>query len=275
METIDSLFRYPVKSMMGEQITSAAVTARGLAGDRAYALVDKATNRAAVVRTWATPLMSYRAIFDAEPQPDQPPPAIRITHPDGATWSSADADSDARFSTRFNRPLSLMSHAPAGLLLEFPAGTAGGKMADVTEVAISSAAPPGTFFDVASIHLITTATLERIQSAYPQGRIDVRRFRPNIVVTTDAEPFAENGWADRRFAIGEDLVLKGFMPTPRCVNTTIPQADLPRDGGILKALAQLNAVDFGDSGHLPCAGLYANVERSGRIRPGDTIRWLD
>jgi uncharacterized protein YcbX len=275
METIASLFRYPVKSMLGEQITCAYVTVRGLAGDRAYALVDKQSNRAAVVRTWATPLMSYRATFDAEPLPDRPPPAIRIADPDGATWSSAEPDSDARFSTRFNRPLNLMNHAPAGLLLEFPAGTAGGKMADVTEVAISGAAPPGTFFDVASIHLITTVTLERIQSAYPQGRIDVRRFRPNIVLETDAEPFAENAWAGRRFAIGGETVLKGFIPTPRCVNTTIPQADLPRDGGILKALARLNVVDFGDSGHLPCAGLYATVERPGRIRPGDTIRWLD
>jgi len=59
-----------------------------------------------------------------------------------------------------------------------------------------------------------------------------------------------------------------------CVNTTIPQADLPRDGGILKALALFNAVDFGDSGHLPCAGLYANIERSGWIGPGDAIRRL-
>jgi hypothetical protein len=52
METIDSLWRYLVKSMMGEHIASAAVTARGLAGDRAYALVDKHSHRAAVVRAW-------------------------------------------------------------------------------------------------------------------------------------------------------------------------------------------------------------------------------
>jgi uncharacterized protein YcbX len=274
VETIASLWRYPVKSMMGEQVASAHVTARGLAGDRAYALVDTAANRAAVVRTWATALMSYRATFDAEPLADQPPPAIRITDPDGTSWSSADPDSDARFVARFDRPLNLMSHAPAGLLLEFPAGTAGGKLAHITEMPISSAAPPGTFFDVASLHLLTTATLERIQGAYPQGRIDVRRFRPNIMVTTDAGPFAENAWIGRRFAIGDEVVAKGITPTPRCVNATIPQADLPRDGGILKALARLNAVDFGDAGHLPCAGLYASVERSGRIRPGDAIRWL-
>lgn len=275
METVEALWRYPVKSMMGEQVATAQVTARGLAGDRAYALVDQATNRAAVVRTWATPLMGYRATFDAEPQPYQPPPAIRITDPDGASWSSADADSDARFSTAFSRPLSLMNHAPTGLLLEFPAGTVGGKMAEVTEILISGAAPAGTFFDVASIHLLTTATLDCIQSAYPQGRIDVRRFRPNILVSTDAEPFVENDWAGRRFAIGDEVVLKGLMPTPRCVNATIPQADLPRDGGILKAIAQLNRVELGDFGSLPCAGLYADVERPGRIRPGDTIRWLD
>lgn len=275
METVESLFRYPVKSMRGEQIAAAQVTARGLAGDRAYGLVDKATNRAAVVRTWATPLMSYSATFVAEPEPDVPPPALRITDPAGAHWSSVDADSDARFSAAFGRPLSLMSQAPAGLLLEFPAGTVGGKMADVTEIPISGAAPPGTFFDVASVHLITTATIDAIQRGYPQGRVEVRRFRPNIVVASDAGPFAENGWAGRRFAIGDEVVLKGSIPTPRCVNTTIPQADLPRDGGILKAIAQLNRADLGDFGRLPCAGVYADVERPGRIKPGDTIRWLD
>jgi len=211
METVESLWRYPVKSMMGEQLQAAHVTARGLAGDRAYAVVDKPSNRAAVVRTWATPLMSYRATFDSEPEPDAPPSTIRITDPTGAGWSSADTDSDARLSTAFGRALSLMSRAPPGLLLEFPAGTAGGKMADVTEVPISGAAPPGTFFDVATIHLITTATIDRIRSAYPQGRIDIRRFRPNIAVKTDAAPFAENGWAGRRFTIGDEVVLKGSI----------------------------------------------------------------
>ena len=233
METGGSLWRYPVKSMMGEQVASAHVTARGLAGDRTCALVDKAANRAAVVRIPATPPMSNRATFDAEPLPDQPSPAIRVTDPDGATWSSAEPGSDARF----DRPLSLMSHVPVGLLLGFLAGTAGGKMADVTEVAISSAAPSDTYFDVASLHLLTTATLERIRSAHPQGRIDVRRFRPNIVIATDAEPFAENAWAGRRFAIGADLVVKGIMPTPRCVNTTIPR--WPRPSGRYDLLAGL------------------------------------
>jgi uncharacterized protein YcbX len=275
METITSLHRYPVKSMRGEPLAASHVTARGLAGDRAYALVDQATNRAAVVRTWAVPLMSYRASFATEPQPDAPPPPLRITAPDGATWSSADPDSDARFSAAFGRPLTLMSEAPAGLMLEFPAGTAGGKLAHVTEVGISGEAPPGTFFDVAAVHLITAATIDAIQRAWPQGRIDMRRFRPNIVLDGDAEPFAENGWTGRRFAIGESLVLKGLIATPRCVNATIPQADLPRDGGILKALAQLNSIDFGDAGHLPCAGVYATVERPGLIAPGDTIRWLE
>jgi len=154
--------------MMGEQLRSAYVSARGLAGDRAYAVVDKASNRAAVVRTWATPLMSWRAVFDTEPQPDAPPSAIRLTDPAGASWSSTDADSDDRLSAAFGRALSLMSHAPAGLLLEFPAGTVGGKMANLTEIPISGAARPGTFFDVASVHLITTATLDRIQRAHPR-----------------------------------------------------------------------------------------------------------
>jgi hypothetical protein len=59
---VDSIWRYPVKSMAGEELAISAVTERGLHGDRAYALVDKASNRAATVRTWAAALLNYRAV---------------------------------------------------------------------------------------------------------------------------------------------------------------------------------------------------------------------
>jgi uncharacterized protein YcbX len=60
-DTIGSIWRYPVKSMAGEELPFASVTPRGLLGDRAYALVDTASNRAATVRTWAVSLFNYRA----------------------------------------------------------------------------------------------------------------------------------------------------------------------------------------------------------------------
>jgi len=275
LDSVEVIWRYPVKSMAGEEIAAAEVTARGLLGDRLYALVDTASNRAATVRTWAAALLSYRAQFVTEPERDGPAPDVRITSPGGLTLTTADADIHQRLSTAFGRNLTLMATAPAGLLVEFPAGTLGGALSRATEVALAGAAPPGAFFDYACVHLIATATIDHLQRAYPEGRFDVRRFRPNIVVRSQGEPFIENSWVGRTLAIGDEVVLRITMPCPRCVNMILPQFDLPHDPGILRTIAQHNMRDVGDFGTLPCAGVYANVVKAGTIRRGDTVHYLD
>jgi hypothetical protein len=155
--------------MAGEELAISAVTERGLLGDRAYALVDKASNRAATVRTWAAALLNYRAQFVSEPEPGAPAPPVRITLPDGATVISDQPDADERLSTAFGRSLAMMASAPAGLLVEFPAGTLGGAHEKTTEVPLAGGAPPGTFFDYGSVHLVASSTLDHLQAAYPQG----------------------------------------------------------------------------------------------------------
>ena len=69
--------------------------------------------------------------------------------------------------------------------------------------------PEGTFFDCAVIHVLTMATLDRLRELYPQGRFEVRRFRPNIVVqtSTGATDFVENDWIGRELTIGQDVRL--------------------------------------------------------------------
>jgi uncharacterized protein YcbX len=266
--TVQAIWRYPIKSMLGERLPHAEVTARGLAGDRAYALVEKSTNRAAVVRTWAARLLTCRAeSIDGS--------AVRVTCPDGSVHTTAQPDFEAYFSALFDRPLVLMSAAPSGLLVEFPAGTLGGNLSSLTEAPLSQAATPGTFFDYASIHLIATCTLEHLRRLYPQGANDVRRFRPNFVVETSGEPFVENTWCGRTLAIGDQVRLRATIPCPRCVNTTLPNAELPHDPGILRTLARHNRRDLGALGNLPCAGVYADVLQTGPVRPGDPIRFLD
>jgi uncharacterized protein YcbX len=270
---VDSIWRYPVKSMAGEEMPVAVVTERGLLGDRAYALVDKASNRVATVRAWAASLLSYHARFTSEPAPAAPVPPVRITTPTGETFTSDQADLEERLSTVFGRALTVMSAAPRGLLIEFPQGTLGGKHEKDTDAPLAAGAPPGTFFDYGSVHLLASSTLEHLQTRYPQGRFDVRRFRPNLVIGVDGEPFIENSWVRRRVAVGDQVVLRVSIPCPRCVNTTLPQADLPHDVGILRTIARLNRVDLGDFGQLPCVGVYAEVVRPGVVRRDDVVRW--
>jgi class 3 adenylate cyclase/uncharacterized protein YcbX len=275
MDSVQSIWRYPVKSMAGEQIHAAQLTTRGVLGDRVYALVDLASNRAATVRTWAAALLGYQAQFLAEPELGAPPPNVRITVPNGPTLRAADPDIDERLSAAFGRKLTLMTTAPTGLILELTPGTVGGAWADVTDFPLGQTAPPGAFFDYACVHLVATSTLTHLQKVYPEGRFDVCRFRPNVVIRSEAEPFVENSWVGRRLAIGEEVVLRITIPCPRCVNMILPQADLPHDPGILRTIAQHNMQDLGEFGMLPCAGVYADVLKPGTIRRGDAVHCLD
>jgi uncharacterized protein YcbX len=158
--------------------------------------------------------------------------------------------------------------------VEFPAGSLAGKLAHLTELPLAAAAPAGTFFDYACLHLIATATLDHVQRVYPQGRFDVGRFRPNFVIRTISEPFIENSWAGRMLAVGAEVVLRATIPTPRCVVTTLPQGDLPQDPGILRTIAQQNLLDSGEFGRSACLGVYADVVKPGVVRCGDTLRFL-
>jgi uncharacterized protein YcbX len=129
--------------------------------------------------------------------------------------------------------------------------------------------PEGTFFDCAVVHLLTTSTLDRLRALYPQGRFEVRRFRPNIVVQAAEDrvaDFVENAWIGRTVAIGEDVQLRITGPCPRCVMTTLPQADLPKDPGILRAAAQHNQANV---------GVYAAVVQGGTIRRGDPVAMVE
>lgn len=276
--SVSSLWRYPVKSMAGEELDAVSVTGRGLRGDRAYALVDTVTGKvgsAKSVRRFGD-LLKCRAQFVSPPESDDRMPAVRITLPDGAVVESGEPGAVAKLHAAFGPQLSLVTTAPAGLMLEFSAGTLGGKHAETTAIPVAGAAAPGTLFDYGSVHVVTTATLARLQAAYPAGRFTVERFRPNIVVDCpDETGFVENAWTGRTLTIGSEVVLRVSIPCPRCVMTTLPRADLPLDPRILRTIAEQNRLDLGDFGHLPCVGVYADIVQPGTLRRGDRVQLGD
>jgi MOSC domain-containing protein len=127
--------------------------------------------------------------------------------------------------------------------------------------------PAQTFFDAAPVHVLTTATMDRLAKLYPEGRFEARRFRPNLVVepSKPVKGFVENAWVGKTLRVGEEVRLRVSGQCGRCVMTTLAQGDLPRDLGILRTAAQHNQVRV---------GVYASVERGGKIKRADSV-WLD
>jgi uncharacterized protein YcbX len=262
--SVVALWRYPVKSMQGEELNASDVTERGLLGDRAFALLDADGGRVASAknpRKWPN-LFSFRAAFAEAPRGRAPLPPLRVTLPDGTNLAGGQGDRDRALAAALGRTVSLSGAAPpAPVLEEYWPDLEGLAHRDaVTDESL----PPGTFFDLAAVHLLTTATLDRLRELYPPGRFEVRRFRPNVVVASDgAAGFVEQGWVGRTLALGDEVQLQVTGPCPRCVMTTLPQADLPRDPGILRT-----AVRHG-GGHV---GVYARVLQGGTVRRGDAVR---
>ena len=262
--TVVSLWRYPVKSMMGEELNATEITQRGLLGDRAYALIDSSDGKVATAknpRKWPC-LFDFRATFVEPARAAAKVPPVRITLPDGTTVTSDQGDLNRILSKALNREVTLGAAQRGAVNAEeyWPDIEGLGHRDTVTDFTL----PEETFFDCAMVHLLTTATLDRLRELYPQGRFEVRRFRPNIVVApaSGEKKFVENDWIGHTLAIGDEVRLNITGPCSRCVMTTLSQGDLPKDPGILRTAAQHNQVNV---------GVYAAVQRGGTIRRGDPV----
>jgi uncharacterized protein len=243
---IVALWRYPVKSMQGEELAAVPVSRRGLLGDRAFAVVDARDGRVASAkdtRRWPS-LFDLRAYFAAPPAASGPTAPVRIALPDGRVVGSDDPGVDAVLSEALNRAVRLLARALPDERAPEPDDGVG-------------------FFDAATLHLVTTSTLDRLRALYPSGRFDVRRFRPNIVIETNGPPgFVENAWVGKTVTIGDRVRLEVTEPCERCVMTTLAQADLPYDPGILTTAATANDVNV---------GVYARVSRGGGVARGQAV----
>lgn len=261
---IASLHRYPVKSMMGETLNAAQITLRGLFGDRSYALRDMETGKVVSAknpRKWPN-MFSFSAAFTEPTAAGTVVPSVRVMLPDGAYAVSTNPDFAPTISATLGRTVSLLATPPLQAQLEeyWP------DMEELAnrDVVTDEGMPEGTFFDLADLHLLTTGTLDRLRELNPRSRFEPRRFRPNMIIDTGSQRgFVENEWIGKTIAIGPEVRIKVTGPCPRCVMTTLPQADLPKDPEILKTAVHHNEARV---------GAYASVVQTGTIRVGDTIK---
>ncbi len=276
--TVATLWRYPVKSMMGEELNGAEITTGGLLGDRAYALIDVETNKVISAKNpkkWPN-FFTYRASYSSPLANDSLPP-IWIGLPDGTFLHSDQSDINEKLSQVLGHKVVLQSQPPNDAKLEQFWPEYEGEANEISNEAVAGDAPKGTFFDYAALHLLTTSSITAMQDNYPNGRFEPRRFRPNIMIdTTGMEGFVENDWVGKTIKIGNSLSLKITDPCPRCVMPTLPQGDLPQDSGIFKNGIAINKPMVPFAGKpLPSVGVYARVLSPGWIKRGDVLTVLD
>jgi uncharacterized protein YcbX len=279
--SVAALYRYPVKSMLGERLDRADFTERGLAGDRGWAVLDRSDGRIANgkhPRKWGRLLECAAAYVDGPGSP------VAVTFPDGTTIRS-DGAIDAALTTYLGRDVTLVDRAEEGQLyeglwfrmegypLEMLESMSGGKEEDgmlLTDMPLSFLSPPGTMFDATTLHVITTSTLRHLAELEPDADFDVRRYRPNVLVDDAADGFVENGWVGATLAIG-GATARVDMPTMRCTMTTVARDGMAQDRRQLQAIARHNRVEIAGMGQWACAGVYATITGEGPVRVGDAV----
>ena len=203
--TVAALWRYPVKSLVGEELSSVEVDERGVRGDRLWALRDvdgklgsgKSTTRFRRMQG----LLGLRATYDED--------VPVVLFPDGRAVRGSEEAIDEALTSYVGRRVSLAREA------EVP------------------------HHDDGPIHLVTTASL-RWAARVHGGPVDPRRLRPNVVLRTDGEELLEERWIGQRLALGDEVVVEVLGAMPRCVMVDLDQHDLPVTGGLLKELTARN-----------------------------------
>jgi len=281
--TVQEVWRYPVKSMGGERLRSSEVGPQGLAGDRGWAVRDE--DNGGIRGAKKIPeLMRCRARYLAEPSVTRGGD-VEMTLPDGSLVRSDAADVHQRLSGTLGRPVTLWPLQPADRLEHYRRGAPTHPdleqelratfalepdeplpdLSGLPPEIFEFESPPGTYFDAFPLMLLTDSSLRRLAALAQGSAIDARRFRPNFLIAVGGEDrFVETGWRGRRLRVG-GLVAEITIDTMRCVMTTLPVDELPKDPRIMRVLVREAR---------QCLGSYAKVVEPGTVSIGDPVELL-
>jgi uncharacterized protein YcbX len=244
---LKGIWRFPVKSMLGEGLAAGVLTDKGLPGDRAWGVVADATGK--VLSAKREPRLLECIAFSADG-------SVRVRMPDGMVCPPG-PDVDKALSAWLGQDVRLLRAEDHAASYEMNVSAV-----DDDSPVIELACPPGTYFDAAPVHLLTTSSLASMAARQPGSQWDLHRFRPTLFVDTgDRDGFPEDAW------IGEEIVVGGarlrvFAPTVRCRMTVHDQPGLARDLDIAKG------VNREHDGNL---GIDAIVVEPGRVAAGDAV----
>jgi uncharacterized protein len=266
---VSELRRYPVKSMLGESLDSVDVTKQGFPADRGLAFIDDETGKVVSAKMPA----KWRAMLQCSAHAKGY--GATITLPDGQTVSTDDEAVNELVSELLGRRVTLRDNRRSGDTVEraIPEEVIDGGVdaeVDYTLLELAEAATGGSFVDYAPLHMITSSTLGAVSVAAGHN-ITAVRYRPNIVFDLQGTGFVENDWVGSKVRIGNELVLRAVIPTPRCAVPTLAHGELDGDPDAVRTLLEKNRIHVQGFGVLPAAGVYAEVLVPGRIAIGDAV----
>lgn len=244
-----AIWRYPVKSLQGEQLSEAVVDDDGLRGDRWWGVRDQTTGRILTGRREPRLLLASASVTDdGEPQ---------ITLPNGDRCLGIGPATDAALSGWLGRSVTLSDArgAPGASAEFFQDAT------DDASPALEWTMPAGRFVDAMPLLLLTTASIRTALELHPDGNWDVRRFRSNLLVDSDADGWVEDGWCGNTVRVGP-VELVPSQPCVRCTMVTRPQPGLERDLDIFRTIAR---------SHGGTLGVWAGVSKPGTLRIGEPV----
>lgn len=245
------LGRYPVKSLQGEVLDRASFGPAGIPGDRGLGVVDAGTGNVLSAKSVPALLAGSATSVDG---------GVEVRLPDGASYAAPSPELDAAASAWLEREVRV--EAPP--VDDARAFSMSFNFDDQTADVFDWPCPPGTFFDLADVHVLTTASLRAAEARYPGGAWDVDRFRPTVLVEVDGAEFVDDAWVGGHLRFGT-VEIAVDQPTIRCVMTTRAQGDLPRDLDIVKT------INHEHGGNL---GLYCTMSSPGEVAVGDDVVFL-
>ncbi len=257
--TVSELWRFPVKSFQGERVEQLELLAHRIAGDRQYALMDvgsgllvSAKRRAELLGAWA------RTVGDT----------VVITLPDNTEHEVSAPETAAVLSSWLDADVEVVEVGQQPDIGYDMTLDPSNDDADVYEIPT----PPGTFLDLAAVHLLTTASLASMAESRPDLVWDVRRFRPNIVVDHIGPGFPEDDWVGQQVSIGAARI-EGMMRTMRCA---MPLRAQPADPAVGSPALERSVDTYRamQAAHANDLGLYASISGVGTVRVGDPVAVL-
>jgi uncharacterized protein len=237
---IKEIVRHPVKSFRGESVPKTKIMEYGLYGDRSHAYLDETKKGNFFTITQFQEMVRYKARFVGEERMDAYP-KVEVTTPEGKILDWEDEELIKELENKSKRKISTK---------EYP----------TTHVPIGPIA-------VEHILLATDASLDHLKELWGKNEVDIRRFRPNLVISLkDKVPFSEEEWIGRRIKIGSEVEIQLVGNCKRCMIITVDPDNAERDPSLHKTIIKERNSNF---------GVYASVIKTGEIHENDEVLLLE